>query len=100
MKVVHVVPTFYPATYWGGPIYSVYGLCNALVKIPGVSLKVLTTDAASHSRNDSVHVSGFPMHYPEGYEVYFCRRLWGASFSPRRLGLREAASATFAILYW
>ena len=56
MKVVHVVPTFYPATYWGGPIYSVYGLCNALVKIPGVSLKVLTTDAASHSRNDSVHV--------------------------------------------
>jgi glycosyltransferase involved in cell wall biosynthesis len=85
MKVVHVVPTFYPATYWGGPIYSVYGLCNALVKIPGVSLKVLTTDAASHSRSDSVHVSGFPMHYPEGYEVYFCHRLWGASFSPSML---------------
>ena len=85
MNIVHIVPTFYPATYWGGPIYSVYGLCNALVKIPGVSLKVLTTDAASHSRSDSVDVSDFPMHYPGGYEVYFCHRLWGASFSPSML---------------
>ena len=81
MNVLHITPTFYPATYWGGPIYSVYGLCNALAKIPGVSLRVLTTDAASDDRNDSVQVSGFPMHYSEGYEVYFCQRLWGASFS-------------------
>jgi len=85
MKIVHIVPTFYPATYWGGPIYSVYGLCNALAGNPDVSLKVLTTDAASHNRNDAVEVMSFPMHYPNGYEVYFCQRLWGASFSPRML---------------
>ena len=82
MNVLHITPTFYPATYWGGPIYSVYGLCNALAKIPGVTLKVLTTDAAGHSRSDSVQVTSFPMHYSDGYEVYFCRRWWGASFSP------------------
>lgn len=29
MRVLHVAPAFCPATYWGGPIYSVYGLCNA-----------------------------------------------------------------------
>ena len=82
MNVLHITPTFYPATYWGGPIYSVYGLCNALVKIPTVTLKVLTTDASSPRRGDSVKTSDFPMPYPEGYNVYFCRRWWGDSVSP------------------
>lgn len=85
MKVVHIVPNFYPATFWGGPIYSVYGLCNAQAKISGVSLKVLTSDAASDSLNDSVHVSDFPMDYPGGYKVYFCHRVWGKAFSPKLL---------------
>ena len=82
LKILHVTPSFYPATYWGGPIYSVYGLCNALAKIPDVSLRVLTTDSADPNRSDSVEVSGFPMYYPAGFEVFFCRRLWAASVSP------------------
>lgn len=82
MNVLHVTPAFYPATYWGGPIFSVYSLCNALAKFPDVSLKVLTTDTAGPSRNDSVPVASFPMHYSEGYEVYFCHRWWAASIAP------------------
>ena len=46
MKVLHVVPTFYPATYWGGPIHSLYALCRVLAIVPDVQLRVLTTDAA------------------------------------------------------
>ena len=32
MKILHVVPTYLPATRYGGPIYSVHGLCRALVR--------------------------------------------------------------------
>lgn len=82
MKVLYVTPAFYPATYWGGPIYSVYGLCNALAKTQNISLRVLTTDSAGPRPSDRVKVSGFPMLYKSGYEVYFCSRWWAASVSP------------------
>jgi glycosyltransferase involved in cell wall biosynthesis len=82
MRVLHVTPTFWPATFWGGPIYSVYGLCNALAAIPGIELRVLTTDAAGLRRSQCVEVSGFPVRYPAGYEVYFTRRLAGQEVAP------------------
>lgn len=82
VKIVHVTPAFYPATYWGGPIYSVYGLCNALANINAVTLRVVTTDSAGPSRSDAVEVSAFPMRYAGGYDVFFCRRWWAASVSP------------------
>ena len=85
MNILHITPTYYPATYWGGPIYSVYGLCNALARIPDVKLRVLTTDAAGPSRSNSVKVTNFPMHYSAGYEVYFLSRWWGHSISPGML---------------
>ena len=39
MHILHVTPTYYPAKYWGGPIYSVYGINNALAMMPDVQLK-------------------------------------------------------------
>lgn len=42
MKVLHVVPTYLPATRYGGPIYSVHGLCKGLVAC-GVEADVFTT---------------------------------------------------------
>lgn len=82
MRILAITPAYYPATYWGGPIYSVYGLCSALAKIPDVVLKVLTTDSAGPDRSDSVEVSTFPMSHQAGHEVFFCRRWWAASVSP------------------
>jgi len=32
LKILHVVPTYFPATRYGGPIYSVHGLCAGLVR--------------------------------------------------------------------
>lgn len=84
MNILHVSPTFYPATAWGGPIFSTYGLCNALAQCADVKLQVLTTDAAGDSRRDRLdlrRISPF-----EGYEVRYCRRVLGHSVSPELLG--------------
>ena len=85
MKVLHVITVFYPATYWGGPIYSTLGLCRALAAISRVQLRVLTTDSAGPRLEDRVSVDSFPMHYEPGYEVFFCRRTFGNDFSPSML---------------
>jgi len=81
MNILHITPAFYPATYWGGPIYSTYGLCNALAKLGRVKLRVLTTDSCGPRIYDRLDVEHCPALYPSGYEVYFCRRILGASIS-------------------
>lgn len=42
MRVLHVVPSYLPATRYGGPIYSVHGLCRSLVAL-GHKVHVFTT---------------------------------------------------------
>ena len=42
LKILHVVPTYLPARRYGGPIYSVHGLCKSLVEL-GVDVSVYTT---------------------------------------------------------
>ncbi len=80
MRVLHVSPSFYPAGHYGGPTQSSYGLCNALAKMPGVELRVLTTDSDGPCRID---VKAFPAKFREGYDVYYCRRWFGADTAPR-----------------
>lgn len=79
MRVLHIVPAFYPAVYHGGPIHSLYSLCNALAR-QGVELRVLTTDTAGPGRR--VPVEGIPTVTPSGYQVYFCRRSFSVSVAP------------------
>jgi glycosyltransferase involved in cell wall biosynthesis len=82
MKVLHVIPSFYPATAWGGPIQSAYGLCKSIAQHADVMLRVLTTDTAGPRRKQSLPAGDFPVRFPSGYNVYYCRRVLGASFSP------------------
>lgn len=82
MKVLHVSPSYYPATYWGGPIFSVYGLNNALASLPNVELIVLTTDAAGPKISDRIDRQSLDEHLYPNYEVIFTRRILGASVSP------------------
>jgi len=42
MRLLHVVPTYWPATRYGGPIFAVHGLCRALAA-RGHQVEVLTT---------------------------------------------------------
>jgi glycosyltransferase involved in cell wall biosynthesis len=44
LRVLHVIPSFYPATRYGGPIESVFRLCAALPSA-GVHVDVVTTNA-------------------------------------------------------
>lgn len=81
MNVLQVTPAFWPATYWGGPIHSVFSQCNALAALPGVNLRVLTTDAAGPKLSQRVDIAEYPARYPGGYDVYFTRRLIGREFA-------------------
>lgn len=44
MNILHVIPAFYPAYLYGGPIESSYQLCHHLAR-NGCEVRVLTTDA-------------------------------------------------------
>lgn len=57
MKILHVVPTYLPATRYGGTIYAVHGLAKALAA-RGNDVEVFTTDV------DGAGVSGVPLDRP------------------------------------
>jgi glycosyltransferase involved in cell wall biosynthesis len=54
MRLLHVVPTYLPATRYGGPIYSVHALCAALAR-RGHDVHVFTTNV------DGPHDSDVPL---------------------------------------
>jgi glycosyltransferase involved in cell wall biosynthesis len=90
VKLLHVTPSFYPATYYGGPTYTTYALCNALAARGDIELRVLTTDTAGPHRSQRLPVASFPLRLPAGYDVYFCKRWVGTDISPGQM----------ARLYW
>jgi glycosyltransferase involved in cell wall biosynthesis len=49
MNLLIVTPAFYPATYYGGPIYSTYELAKAF-KRNGVDVRVITTNANGNEK--------------------------------------------------
>ena len=44
MKLSLIIPSFYPATVYGGPIFSTLHTCQALVKLEDVYVRVSTTN--------------------------------------------------------
>jgi glycosyltransferase involved in cell wall biosynthesis len=82
MKILHITPAYYPATYWGGPIFSTLALCNALSRLPGVELRVLTCDTAGPELSQRLPIENSPVRFPQGYDVYYTRRLLGRDIAP------------------
>ncbi|WP_411890140.1 glycosyltransferase [Yoonia sp. SDW83-1] len=76
MKILHVVPSFYPAVKWGGPIRSTKAICDGVAGLPGMSVRVLTTDAASPDRSDRTGPADLP------YPVHYARRRAGHAIAP------------------
>jgi len=87
MKILHITPTYYPATFWGGPIWSTKAICDAVAKEPDVDLRVLTTDAASPARGDRVSPVDLP------YPVHYARRIAGHSIAPGLVARLPSAMA-------
>ena len=81
MRVLHVVPSFYPATCYGGPIHSVLSLCNGLTQ-KGCEVRVLTTDANGESRLTAKEQNDPTLRL---LDVRFCRRIGRGMISPSLL---------------
>jgi glycosyltransferase involved in cell wall biosynthesis len=86
MNILHVVPSFYPATSFGGPIWSTYGLCNALARQDDIVLEVLTTDTAGNARHERLESSAIRPDLFPGYTVHFAHKWAGTSISPGIIG--------------
>jgi glycosyltransferase involved in cell wall biosynthesis len=79
VRLLHVVPTYLPATRYGGPIYAVHGLCRALAA-RGHAVDVFTTNVDGDRDSDvplsvpvmldGVRVHYFPSPLP-GRRIYF-----------------------------
>ena len=52
MKINLIIPSFYPATIYGGPIFSTLHTCKELVKLDDVEINVSTTNANMTTRLD------------------------------------------------
>jgi len=85
MKVLHVVPSFYPAYSYGGPIRSTLELCRHAVEL-GCEVRVLTTDANGLDRVLDVEKNE-EVEFPEGFRVRYCRRRQRHSVSPTLIRL-------------
>jgi glycosyltransferase involved in cell wall biosynthesis len=81
LRVLHVSPSFYPATHLGGTITSGLGLCSALRKIPGLTLRVITTDTNGPNSRQRLKIEEFPKRWSAGFDVYYCKTLIGADIS-------------------
>jgi len=72
MRLLHVVPTYFPAMRYGGPIYSVHGLCAALAA-RGHDVHVVTTSVDGPA--DSAVPLGQPVEM-DGVKVWYFPSRW------------------------
>src|SRR5579859_7765247 len=85
LRILHVVPTYYPAVRYGGPIRSVHGLSAALAR-RGHDVHVYTTSMDGPTDLDvpldkAVSMDGVSVHY---FRVPALRRLhWAPSMEKR-----------------
>lgn len=80
MKVLHVVSSFWPATSFGGPIFSTKAVCDGVSNL-GVEVNVLTTDAESPGSSKRMKFANRNQISNNGYRIFYCRSIRGVSFS-------------------
>jgi glycosyltransferase involved in cell wall biosynthesis len=71
MKILHVTPSYFPATHLGGTVQFLYLLCNAF-KEQNADIEVISTNAGLESREDIpvnqwIKQAGVPVRYFEYY---------------------------------
>ena len=80
MRILHVVPSYFPAVRYGGPIFAVHGLCKALAA-RGHEVHVFTTNVDGPGESD-VPI-GFPVDLDSVQVRYFpCPALRRLYWSP------------------
>lgn len=103
MRLLHVVPTYYPAVRYGGPIHSVHGLCKALVTA-GHCVDVCTTSVDGRLRLDvpqgvPVAVDGVSVRY---FRSRFDRLYWSPAMRRflQRLGCSYDLVHLHSVFLW
>src|SRR6266446_6383354 len=86
MKILHVVPTYFPAVRYGGPIYTVHALCQSLAAA-GHQVHVFTTSVDGPGDSDvplgrPVDLAGVQVHY---FRSRWLRRLYYSADLKKRL---------------
>jgi glycosyltransferase involved in cell wall biosynthesis len=84
VKVLHVIPSFYPAHYYGGPVQSTFHLCRKLADA-GCVVRVLTTNANGPSAELDVPTESEVEAAP-GVRVLYAKRAGSESLSWALLG--------------
>ena len=79
MRVLFVSPSFYPAFHYGGPIFINRAFCDAMAKIEGIEVEVLTTDSDGGRRID---LKSAAANHTESYAIRFCRRILPPDIAP------------------
>jgi glycosyltransferase involved in cell wall biosynthesis len=88
LRILHVVPTYYPAVRYGGPVRSVHALCASLVR-RGNRVSVYTTNIDGEGESDvplglPVKMDGVSVHY---FPVPVFRRLYWSPALARQIRL-------------
>jgi glycosyltransferase involved in cell wall biosynthesis len=97
VRLLHVVPTYLPATRYGGPIYSVHQLCAALVGL-GHDVHVFTTNV------DGPGVSNVPLLEPverDGVKIWYFPAGYGKRLyrAPKMRSALRRVVKTFDLLH-
>jgi len=97
LRCLHVVPTYFPAVRYGGPIHSVHGLCRALAA-RGCDVHVYTTNV------DGAGVSSVPLEGPvelDGVNVHYFPTATGRRIyrSPAMGAALTATVASFDVVH-
>ena len=82
MNVLHVSPSFYPATRFGGPIWSTLELCNCLAEQPNLNVKVVTTDMGCEGVDTHSKSCSLQNFMPLNYDVTYARCIFGRDIAP------------------
>lgn len=96
VRILHVVPTYLPATRYGGPIFAVHGLARALAA-RGHDVHVFTTNVDGAGVSDvpldrEVELDGVRVHY---FPSPFPRLYW----SPAMRRALASAAASFDVIH-
>jgi glycosyltransferase involved in cell wall biosynthesis len=68
MKILQVVPSFYPAFVYGGPIFSIHYACQALAR-RGTEIDVATSNAGGDRKLDAP--TDKPVEFERNYQVRY-----------------------------
>src|SRR5260221_290838 len=96
MRVLHVVPTYLPATRYGGPIFAVHGLCKALAG-RGHEVEVFTTNVDGKGVSDVALDAAVEL---DGVRIrYFASTIRRIYFSPEMRKALRARVREFDIVH-